>query len=73
MVIFQLRCDMQIFAIFKGDGDIIFPVDAVLAKYMKDEYFVGWVLADDANRAVEKYLKGELHDGFSGKSLRKNN
>jgi hypothetical protein len=50
---------MQRFAIFKGDGDIIFPVDAVLAKYMKDDYFVRWVWADDANLAVEKYIKGE--------------
>jgi hypothetical protein len=50
---------MQIFAIYKGDGDIIFPVDSVLEKYMKEEYFVRWVCADDANQAVEKYLKGE--------------
>ena len=50
---------MQRFAIFKGDGDILFPVDEALFKYMKDEYLVRWVEADDAAQAVEKYLKGE--------------
>lgn len=59
MFIFQLRCIMQRFAIFKGDGDILFPVDEALFKYMKDEYLVRWVEADDAAQAVEKYLKGE--------------
>lgn len=50
---------MRRFAIFKGDGDIIFPVDEILSKYLKEEYFVRWVCADDANQAVEKYLKGD--------------
>jgi hypothetical protein len=50
---------MQRYAIFKGDGDLIFPVDAVLVKYMLEEYFVRWVEADDASQAVETYLKGE--------------
>ncbi|CAB5156354.1 hypothetical protein UFOVP150_63 [uncultured Caudovirales phage] len=50
---------MPRFAIFKGDGDLIFPVDAILVKYMKDEYLVRWVEADDASQAVENYLKGE--------------
>ena len=54
-----MECDMQIFAIFKGDGDILFPVDAKLVKYMNEEYLVRWVWADDASQAVEKYLKGE--------------